>query len=91
MSDDKQIIAEIERVCATLQSIAERFSPDSAEATAIRDAALAFTVVHQHEVMLKAYKKLRLAFDGELTEEMKADLRRHGIDPDDLDFDTGSP
>ena len=79
--------AEIGRVCGILKSIANRFSPDSAENLAIRDAALAFTIVHQHKQLKKSYEKLRTAFGGELTEEMKADLRRHGIEPDDLEDD----
>ena len=66
------------------------YPADSDEANAIRDAALAYTVVHQHDALKKAYERLRLAFGGDLTEEMKADLRRHGIEPDDLEDDASS-
>ena len=69
MDEAKQHYAEMQRVCSVLQSVAEHFPPESAESLAIRDAALAYTVVHQHETMLKAYLKLRIAFDGQLTEE----------------------
>lgn len=77
----------IERVCAILESVARGFAPDSDESIAIRDAALAYQVVQLHENLKKSYEKLKLAFDGELTDEMKADLRRHGIDPDALEDD----
>jgi hypothetical protein len=33
---------------------------------------------------------LRLALGGDLTAEMKADLRRHGIEPDDLEDEAAS-
>ena len=77
----------MDRVCAVLETIANRFPPDSAESLAIRDAALAYTVVQQHARLKAAYEKLRSAFDGVLTDELKSDLRRHGIDPDRLDDD----
>jgi hypothetical protein len=35
--------------------------------------------------MKKSYDKLKLSFGGQLTDEMKADLRRHGIEPVELD------
>jgi hypothetical protein len=79
--------AEMERVCAILESISEAYPADSDEANAIRDAALAYTVVHQHNALKRAYQRLRLALGGDLTDEMKADLRRHGIEPDDLEND----
>lgn len=84
LGDDPQETA-IHRVCAVLESIANRFPPDSVESLAIRDAALAYTVVQQHDRLKVAYEKLRTAFDGVLTDEMKNDLRRHGIDPDEMD------
>jgi hypothetical protein len=62
----------------------------SDEADAIRDATLAYIVVHQHDTLKTRYKSLRLALSGNLTDEMKADLRRHGIEPDDLEDDTDS-
>ena len=88
--DGDSFDAEIRRVCGILESVAKRFAPNSDECLAIRDAALAYTVVHLHEITKKSYEKFRLAFDGQLTEEMKADLRRHGIDPDELDSDKSS-
>jgi hypothetical protein len=57
----------------------------SDEANAIRDAALAYIVVHQHDTLKKKYQDLRLAVGGDMTDEMKADLRRHGIEPDEID------
>lgn len=76
--------ADLHRMGAILESIAARFPPDSEEASAIRDAALAYSVVRMHRATRESYEKLRAAFDGELTEKMKADLRRHGINPESL-------
>jgi len=73
------------KVCDVLESVANRFPPDSDERLAIRDAALAYSIARQDNRLKQAYRKLRLAFDGELTDAMKDDLRRHGIDPDGLD------
>src|SRR5689334_19077033 len=83
--------AEMERVCATLESIAEKYPASSAESLAIRDASLAYVVVFQHEVLRKSYDTLRLAFDGQLSDEMKTNLRRHGIDADALENDPAGP
>lgn len=88
MTDQGPSDAEMQRVCAILETISKTYPVDSDEANAIRDAALAYTIVHQHEALKKNYKKLRLAFGGNLTDEMKADLRRHGIEPDDLEENT---
>jgi hypothetical protein len=79
--------AEIQRVCAILESISKAFPADSDEANAIRDAALAYAVVHQHDALKKSYQGLRLALGGDLTDKMKADLRHYGIEPDVLDDD----
>ena len=76
---------EMRRVCSILESIVKNYAPDSDEASAIRDAALAYTVVQQREALRKQYWRLRLAFGGQISEEMKVDLRRHGIEPDDLE------
>jgi len=76
---------EMERVCAILESIAKQYPPGSKESLAIRDAALAYAMVYRRREVKMAYDKLRGAFDGELTEELKADLRRHGIDPDEME------
>jgi hypothetical protein len=77
----------IERVCAILESVAKGFAPNSEESLAIRDAALAYQLVQLHGNLKKSYDKLKLACGGQLTDEMKADLRRHGIDPDALEDD----
>ena len=77
--------AEIRRTCAILESISKIYPADSDEAKAIKDAALAYIVVHQHDNLKKKYQDFRLAIGGDLTDEMKADLRRHGIEPDDLE------
>lgn len=77
--------AEIAKVCATLESIAAEYLPDSEEALALRDAALAYIIVSQRRELKRSYDKLRAAFGGVLTKEMKADLRRQGIDPDEID------
>jgi hypothetical protein len=90
MNDQDPSETEMRRVCTILETIAKAFPEDSNEANAIRDAALAYTVVYQHETLKKRYESLRLAFGGELTDEMRADLRRHGIEPDDLDDDAPS-
>jgi hypothetical protein len=85
--DRASVEADIQRVCDILASVANSFAPDSAEAIAIRDAAIAYTVVQFHGSMKKSYQRLRIASGSELTDEMKADLRRHGIEPDDLEED----
>jgi hypothetical protein len=90
VTDQDPSDAEIRRVCGILESVSRNYPPDSDEANAIRDAALAYTVVHQHETLRKRYRSMRLALGGELTDEMKADLRRQGIEPDDLDDDAPS-
>ena len=77
--------AEMERICGILERISRQYPSDSDESLAIRNAALAFTVVTQNALLRKAYDKLLLAFGGTLTEEMRDDLRRRGIDPDTLD------
>jgi hypothetical protein len=84
-ADESEVDSEIRRVCATLESIAAGYPSDSEEALAIRDAALAYIVVKQRSGLKNAYDKLRAAFGGVLTKEMKADLRRHGIEADELD------
>jgi len=76
---------EMRRVCSILESIGKNYAPDSDEATAIRDAELAYTVVQQRDALKKQYWRLRLAFGGQISEEMKADLRRHGIEPNHLE------
>jgi hypothetical protein len=77
--------AEMRETCAILESIAEEYPVGSDEEQANRNAALAYIAVHLHENLKKAYQKLVRASGGELSEETKADLRRHGIDPDSLE------
>ena len=82
--------AEMRGVCEILESISKTYPADSDEANAIRDAALAYTVVCQHDILKKKYQGLRRALGGDLTEEMKTALRRCGIEPDDLEDDVPS-
>jgi hypothetical protein len=49
---------EMDRVCTILASISTAYPADSAEANAIRDAALAYTVVHRHNALMQAYQRL---------------------------------
>jgi len=83
--------AEIYRVCGILERIAEGFAPGSGEALAIRDAALAYTIVQQRKNLQKSHAKLLAAFGGQLTDEKKNDLRRQGIDPDELEDEEPLP
>jgi hypothetical protein len=76
---------EVERVCSVLEKLARTFAPGSEEEVALRDAALAYTVVWQNNLLKRKYSQLRGAFGGQLTDEMRADLRRHGIEPDELE------
>ncbi len=76
---------EIARVCSVLEKLAQKCAPGSEEEMAIRDAALAYQVVWQHGVLKRNYLRLRDSFEGELTDEMKAGLHRHGIDPGELE------
>ncbi len=90
MTDHDPSETEMRRVCAILESISKAYPAGSDEANAIRDAALAYIVVRQHETLKKKYESLRLAFGGVLTDEMKAALRRVGIEPDDLEDEAAS-
>ena len=90
MTDHDPSETEIRRVCAILESISKAYPAGSDEADAIRDAALAYIVVHQHESLKRQYESLRLSLGGDLTDEMKADLRHHGIEPGDLEDDAAS-
>ncbi len=90
MTDHASSDAEIRTVCAILESISKSYPAGSAEADAIRDAALAYIVVHQHEILKRKYESLRLALGGAVTDETKAALRRVGVEPDDLEDDAAS-
>jgi hypothetical protein len=78
---------EIRRVCSILESIAKNYPSDSDEALAIGDAAGAYILVQQRGALKKAYEQLLHASGGQLSDEMKAKLRRIGIEPDELDDD----
>lgn len=78
---------EIHRVCSVLESIASQYRPDSAEATALRDAALAYIAVRQHQALKRAYEKLKGVHQGELPAEMEAKLRELGCDLNNLEND----
>jgi hypothetical protein len=76
---------DLHQIGTILESVAARFPPDSEEVRAIRDAAAAHLVVRMHRAKKRSFETMKAAFDGQLTEEMKADLRRHGIVPGDFD------
>jgi len=77
--------AEIRRVCSLLENIARQYPDGSPESDAIADAAHAFILVRQHKSLARAYRELRAAQNGELTDDMLAKLRSVGIDPSELD------
>ena len=58
MTDQDPSDAEMQRVCAILETISKTYPIDSDEANAIRDAALAYTIVHQHEALKKKLQEL---------------------------------
>jgi hypothetical protein len=78
---------EIMRTCSILETVANNYSESSDEALAIRNAALAYQIVHQHRGLKQKYDQLCDAFGGELTEEIKTRLRQFGIEPNELDED----
>ena len=73
---------ELRRTCAILESIADRFEPASPEHQALREAASAYTFLHQYRALLSAFRNWRLAGSSELTPQMAEALRRMGIGPD---------
>lgn len=84
-SDANATDTEIRRVCSILEIVAKQYPDDSPESAAIADAAQAFILVRQHESLSSAYRKLKSAHNGELSDEIIANLRSHGIDPSELD------
>lgn len=76
---------EISRVCRVLERIALSYGDDSEERSAIRDGALAYTVVFQHQATLKAFAKLQAAFGGRISDAMRAKLKERGIDAEALE------
>src|SRR5436190_22173346 len=77
--------ADLHRIGDILESIAAGFPPDSKEFLAIRDAALAYSIVRMDKAMWQRYQQLH--FDREITDEemdeMNGKLRSYGIDPDE--------
>lgn len=54
----------------------------------LRDQVLAQEAsIASDAAMTRPRFKLRAAFNGQLTDEMKDDLRRQGLDPDELEAD----
>lgn len=76
---------EITRVCRVLEQVALSYGDDSEERIAIRDAALAYTVVFQHQATLRAFAKLQAAFGGRISDAMRAKLKEHGVDVEALE------
>ena len=90
MSDPNDLTAnetdvEIRRVCSLLERIAEQYPDGSPESVAIAEAAEAFILVRQHQSLARAHQRLKAVSNGELTDEMIAKLRQHGIEPSNLD------
>lgn len=81
---------EILRTCSILQSVANQYGPTSAEHLAICDAAEALILVLQRKSLRSAFQKLKSATGPELTTDMIENLRRMGIDPDEMDADEDS-
>ena len=82
---DDALDDEIRRVTSILERIAGCYQSDSDESLAIRDAALCYVLVQQHESLKKAYWKLRAVFDDAIPEELKAKLIAKGIRVSDLE------
>jgi len=82
--------AEIFRTCSILESVADQYDPKSPEHLVVRDAAQALIRVLRRKSLRWAFQKLKSATGPELTPEMVENLRRMGIDPDELDADEDS-
>ena len=76
---------DIDRVCLILERAASTFPPDSEEATAIADAAFAFTVLRQHQSLAAAWRSLKATSNDEIPQEVLDRMRDVGISTDDLD------
>jgi hypothetical protein len=76
--------ADLHRIGDILQSIAAGIPPDSKEALAIRDAALAYSILRMDKRLWQRFQELH--FDRKITDEemgeLNAKLRSYGIDPD---------
>ena len=79
--------AEIVRTCSILERIASQYEPTSAEHQAIRDAALAFSIVLQWKSLRASFQKLKSATDGELPDHVVDQLRSMGIDLEEFGAD----
>jgi hypothetical protein len=86
-SDDGFHETKIGRVCAILESVANQFAPESDEALAMRDAAMAYATVRHNQELKIGYDHLCSLFEGGLTDEMKGRLQRRGIDTNELEVD----
>src|SRR5258708_2315377 len=90
-TDDDSHEAKIGRVCAILEVVAKRFAPDSKEALAVRDAAMAYRTVRENRKRKKSYYDICALFDDRLadgmTDELRSKLQRNGIEPDELEDD----
>jgi hypothetical protein len=77
--------ADLHRIGDILESIAAGFPPDSKEALAIRDAALAYSMIRMDGELWRRFQEWH--FDREITDddiaELNAKLRLYGIDPDE--------
>jgi hypothetical protein len=77
--------AELRMIGDILESIAAGFPPDSKEALAIRDAALAYSIIRMDKELWQRFQGLH--FDRKITDEeigeLNAKLRSYGIDPDE--------
>ncbi|MFO1021569.1 MAG: hypothetical protein U0903_12865 [Planctomycetales bacterium] len=85
MTDDAENEKELFRVSAILESIAAQYPEDSPECLAIRDAALAFSIVNHHKFLLAQFRASRELLGGEISEETKQHFKARGIDFDALE------
>jgi len=78
---------EIRRLCSLLEGIANRpdLTPD--EVQALETAAVSLMAVHSGLAIQRAYMKLAAAYQGEIPEHVKDDMRAHGMDIDALETD----
>jgi len=77
--------AEIRCVCTILERVAKQYADGSQESEAIVAAAEAFIVVRQNEVLAKAYRRLKAAYNGEIDDDVLARMRSFGIDTSDFE------
>lgn len=75
---------ELYRVCSVLESIAQAYTEDSSERQAIDMAANAYILVYKRRQLLASFAKFLHAYGGKVSESMKANLQRQGLDADVL-------